>query len=340
MTTPGGGSGGHYSHIPTGEKPQCMSSDSGSHSSSPVRLPDWNIDYAECSAQSYLPPAHRIDDRPVFSFNSSENPGSQSHPLSVRPMILLPSGKLILVPESETANNALLHLLDCSTSEPSTGQFNLPGTLWVNILPTIPTVSSSTGPPNPADTAIVPIMPTPLASVRLPPKLKQPKYISQTSANSFRVQVNAGIRSARNKKFSRNVSSLEDALWLCEYALIMSGNYSSLEEIVAKGNFECMVQREMVHSLDNFVSKLDSNVSYLEQRGVLKQSECDIVTDFLKRISPSNEQSGEQHITGVKRTAEMHSDTVQSEELLSKVIPRRGVVQFVVVDSVNKSSST
>eukprot|EP00602_Paraphysomonas_sp_CaronLab_P008155 CAMPEP_0185019250 /NCGR_PEP_ID=MMETSP1103-20130426/1872_1 /TAXON_ID=36769 /ORGANISM="Paraphysomonas bandaiensis, Strain Caron Lab Isolate" /LENGTH=239 /DNA_ID=CAMNT_0027549453 /DNA_START=135 /DNA_END=854 /DNA_ORIENTATION=+ len=153
------------------------------------------------------------------------------------------------------------------------------------------------------DSCIVPILPTPLASVRLPPKLTNPKYITKSeSSNSYRVQVNIRSKSFKNKKFSRNVSSIKDAMWLCEYALMMSCSISSLQDLIAKGNYECFLQRRMIDSLSEFSVKLRSNALVFKDCGILRQPEYACVHEFLSCHSFSGlESTVGDHMTGRKR---------------------------------------
>eukprot|EP00602_Paraphysomonas_sp_CaronLab_P005847 CAMPEP_0185038264 /NCGR_PEP_ID=MMETSP1103-20130426/33697_1 /TAXON_ID=36769 /ORGANISM="Paraphysomonas bandaiensis, Strain Caron Lab Isolate" /LENGTH=279 /DNA_ID=CAMNT_0027576617 /DNA_START=109 /DNA_END=948 /DNA_ORIENTATION=+ len=217
--------------------------------------------------------------------------------LSVRPVVM-PNNRVYLMPCSNSGNMILMQALrDSATLSRVTG---LPeGVLRVDVLPSHVDVT----PP------LYQAAPTPLAEVQLAPKLQSPKYISQTSIHSFRVQVSAGIKSARNKKFSRNVGNMEDALWLCEYALILTGNHSSLNEIVGRGNYYCFVQRELVRSISDFGSKLHENLQRFYDSTILTKDEHSTIKRKLSACVPDSSDTSEDLNTFLK---DQDSTTVEN----------------------------
>eukprot|EP00602_Paraphysomonas_sp_CaronLab_P005600 CAMPEP_0185025834 /NCGR_PEP_ID=MMETSP1103-20130426/9404_1 /TAXON_ID=36769 /ORGANISM="Paraphysomonas bandaiensis, Strain Caron Lab Isolate" /LENGTH=345 /DNA_ID=CAMNT_0027559203 /DNA_START=123 /DNA_END=1160 /DNA_ORIENTATION=+ len=128
-----------------------------------------------------------------------------------------------------------------------------------------------------------------LSEPRLP--ILTPKYISRSSSSSFRIQISAGSREAKNRKFSRNIRNELDALWLCEYALIFLDNPQTLEDIVAKGNYDVLKDRGLVTSVSDFGFKLHEHLLGSLHRGLLKQEEFDVVAATLRRAVPPEQSS-------------------------------------------------
>eukprot|EP00602_Paraphysomonas_sp_CaronLab_P008468 CAMPEP_0185028544 /NCGR_PEP_ID=MMETSP1103-20130426/14315_1 /TAXON_ID=36769 /ORGANISM="Paraphysomonas bandaiensis, Strain Caron Lab Isolate" /LENGTH=319 /DNA_ID=CAMNT_0027562989 /DNA_START=23 /DNA_END=982 /DNA_ORIENTATION=- len=255
-------------------------------------------------------PRPQIDNNaPVFRMDTigcmNTADGCRNGPLNVRPMLLYPSNKIILIPENENMSASLLRILNDEnlSSDPLNLHSTPKMTLWLNICPSDRMSAMTSVMQSPEDASIiVPIVPTPLASVRLPPKLTHPKYITQSHAlSSYRVQVNTGKKSAKNEKFSRNVGNIEDAMWLCECALIMSGNVSSLRNLVEKGNYKCFVQRRMIGSLSDFPAKLRYNAIAFKECGILRQAECECVLNFLESHTFYGMEHTVGRVTGNKR---------------------------------------
>ncbi|CAE7665894.1 unnamed protein product, partial [Symbiodinium microadriaticum] len=160
--------------------------------------------------------------------------GTSSGP-SILPVKLLrlSNGKYVLVPAGDEDSRLLCGLFCESTPASS----RLPCRVVIDITST-EEVSGN------LPSASLPIVPTPISSAALPNEKKiVPKHIYKTSGDSYRVQVSTGSKFKPNKKFSRNVRSELDALWLVEFALILIDGPASLEDIISNGNFHCLVQR-------------------------------------------------------------------------------------------------
>mmetsp|Transcript_14458 Transcript_14458/g.21736 ORF Transcript_14458/g.21736 Transcript_14458/m.21736 type:complete len:369 (-) Transcript_14458:280-1386(-) len=195
---------------------------------------------------------------------------SDSGILQVKP-ILLPSNRVALVAVKDTDNTRLITMCQNRTDVDATLG---PVPLMVQLLN------------HKIDSCVEQTVQTPLANTRLPPKQIHAKYISKTTVDSYRVQISAGSNVIKNRKFSRNVKNEIDALWLCEYALIFLDSPTNLEEIVSKGNYECLLQRGLVASTADYGNKLHEQLPDFEHRDILKRHEYERIADTLQRYVP------------------------------------------------------
>lgn len=119
-----------------------------------------------------------------------------------------------------------------------------------------------------------------------PSKLINPKHIYKTSCDTYRVQMSKGSKTNPNGKFSRNTRNEVDALWLCEYALLLVERPNSFEDILMNGNYKCLLQRNLVSDPTDFATKLLHHMNDLSSRGLLKPAETDKLTLLLPKFLP------------------------------------------------------
>mmetsp|Transcript_20094 Transcript_20094/g.28881 ORF Transcript_20094/g.28881 Transcript_20094/m.28881 type:complete len:463 (+) Transcript_20094:73-1461(+) len=133
-----------------------------------------------------------------------------------------------------------------------------------------------------------------------------PKHVYKTSCDTYRVQLSKGSRLFPNKKFSRNARTEIDALWLCECALVLIDQPETFRDLLRNGNFQYLLQKEIISSADDFAAQLQRSVKELGNRKKLKAHEIDQITSTLKCILPSYPNSQDSHestgyATGVER---------------------------------------
>eukprot|EP00602_Paraphysomonas_sp_CaronLab_P007201 CAMPEP_0185039018 /NCGR_PEP_ID=MMETSP1103-20130426/35399_1 /TAXON_ID=36769 /ORGANISM="Paraphysomonas bandaiensis, Strain Caron Lab Isolate" /LENGTH=352 /DNA_ID=CAMNT_0027577735 /DNA_START=62 /DNA_END=1121 /DNA_ORIENTATION=+ len=119
-----------------------------------------------------------------------------------------------------------------------------------------------------------------------------PKHIYKTACDTYRVQMSKGSKSNPNGKFSRNARSETDALWLCEFALILIDRPNGFEDILSNGNYKCMLQRGIVRSPEDFAHKLGENLLDLESRDLLKTHEVERLHILLQKHMPQFQAQG------------------------------------------------
>mmetsp|Transcript_13099 Transcript_13099/g.19742 ORF Transcript_13099/g.19742 Transcript_13099/m.19742 type:complete len:404 (-) Transcript_13099:293-1504(-) len=227
---------------------------------------------------------HMADPRATFAFNHPNYIGaheSQTYGdhdvLSLRPVIL-PENKVILAPLNESDNARLIQISNrrCRERDSADASISRGSVILVQLMK--PEYSS------------VPLTyidsPAQDSSLNIPQKLISPRYLSMTSPESYRVQISAGSRTERNRKFSRNVKNELDALWLCEYALIYLNRPTAFEDIIAKGNYQCLQQRKIVDSVADFGNKLHNFLPDFQLRGLLKHVEYEAVAETLQLYVP------------------------------------------------------
>jgi hypothetical protein len=167
----------------------------------------------------------------------------------------------------------------------------------------------------------LPQLPTPFSSAPpLSEKFINAKHIYKTG-DSFRVQMCTG-KKPQNKKFSRNVRSELDALWLCEYALIFVDAPSTFDRVLHFGNYFCFTQRNIVSSPQEFGAQLNQHLPDFAQRGLLKDHEHAVIANTLASIVP-------------RTPAIPHYSSYQSSQQQSHIN-----VAAVADDSVSDASTT
>lgn len=62
-----------------------------------------------------------------------------------------------------------------------------------------------------------------------------PKGVYKSSTNGYRVQLTTMTPEG---KFSRNAPTFEDAVWLYEIAILIFDGPETVDELLAKGNYE------------------------------------------------------------------------------------------------------
>eukprot|EP00602_Paraphysomonas_sp_CaronLab_P003206 CAMPEP_0185018032 /NCGR_PEP_ID=MMETSP1103-20130426/885_1 /TAXON_ID=36769 /ORGANISM="Paraphysomonas bandaiensis, Strain Caron Lab Isolate" /LENGTH=507 /DNA_ID=CAMNT_0027547709 /DNA_START=202 /DNA_END=1725 /DNA_ORIENTATION=- len=125
-----------------------------------------------------------------------------------------------------------------------------------------------------------------LAQRPSPIKLINPKHIYKTSCDTYRVQMSKGSKTNPNGKFSRNARTETDALWLCEFALILIDRPNGFEDILNNGNYKCMLQRGIVRSPEDFANKLGEHLFDLGSRDLLKNHEVERLHVLLQKHIP------------------------------------------------------
>lgn len=81
------------------------------------------------------------------------------------------------------------------------------------------------------------------------------KGISKTSGNTWRVQLKLGNG---NGIFSRNFSTLEEALWIYELKVLISDEPRYIHEMCNRGNYDALLRLHVCTSCDDYVNKLMS----------------------------------------------------------------------------------
>jgi hypothetical protein len=119
-----------------------------------------------------------------------------------------------------------------------------------------------------------------------PARLINPKHIYKTSCDTYRVQMSKGSKTNPNGKFSRNTRNEVDALWLCEFALLLVERPCGFDDILMNGNYKCLLQRRLVTNSDDFALKLIQQMSELSHRGLLKPAETEKLTGMLPKFLP------------------------------------------------------
>eukprot|EP01041_Mallomonas_annulata_P007471 gene7471-15289_t len=118
-----------------------------------------------------------------------------------------------------------------------------------------------------------------------------PKHIYRTACDTYRVQVGKGSKGNPNGKFSRNVRSELDAIWLCEIALLFIDCPPSLKEMICNGNYKCLLHRQLVSNPSDYLSKLTMQAEQMRARGFLKESEWQRATTALVDIMAASSSS-------------------------------------------------
>ena len=90
-----------------------------------------------------------------------------------------------------------------------------------------------------------------------------PKGVYTTSTKTFRVQLNL---SEHDHKFSRNVETLEDAIWLYEIKILSSDQPKSIEPLKRAGNYDSLISLKVI----------ESNYDYYEKLGFKIKELCDL----------------------------------------------------------------
>ena len=131
-------------------------------------------------------------------------------------------------------------------------------------------------------------------------KLINPKHIYKTACDTYRVQMSKGSKTNPNGKFSRNTRSELDALWLCEFALILIDRPTGFDDILLNGNFKCLLQRGIVSSPEDFADKMHIHMIDLSGRGLLKPHEVEklmpLMEKYIPQHYPFNDHS-QQHVS-------------------------------------------
>ena len=83
------------------------------------------------------------------------------------------------------------------------------------------------------------------------------KGISKTPGNTWRVQLKLGNE---NGIFSRNLSSLEEALWIYELKVLISDEPRYIHEMCNRGNYDALLRLNVCTSCDDYVNRLMSKI--------------------------------------------------------------------------------
>ena len=79
------------------------------------------------------------------------------------------------------------------------------------------------------------------------------KGISKTPGNTWRVQLKLGNE---NGIFSRNLSSLEEALWIYELKVLISDEPRYIHEMCNRGNYDALLRLKACTTCDDYSNKL------------------------------------------------------------------------------------
>jgi hypothetical protein len=199
-------------------------------------------------------------------------------------LLVLPTGKIVLVPSKDEDLHTLLRVREEILSSERLNLSTRDADCFLSVQ--VDSVEDSTSVLLP-ESYVLTTLPTPISTApALKDKIINPKHIYKTTGDSYRIQMSTGSKFKPNKKFSRNVRSEVDALWLCEYALIVIDGPESFEDIVKNGNFLCFMQRGMVASIPEFGNRLHELLGDFESRDLIKRTEYEFIADVLQRVVP------------------------------------------------------
>jgi hypothetical protein len=148
-------------------------------------------------------------------------------------------------------------------------------------------------------------------------KLINPKHIYKTACDTYRVQMSKGSKTNPNGKFSRNTRSELDALWMCEFALILIDRPTGFDDILQNGNYKCLLQRGIVSSPEDFADKLHMHMQDLSSRGLLKPTEVEKLNPLMEKHIP------QQYPFNDRNQQRAYEDAVQKPEVTGviKTVP-------------------
>jgi hypothetical protein len=108
-----------------------------------------------------------------------------------------------------------------------------------------------------------------------------PKGVYATRTNTFRVQLN--LKTSDNK-FSRNVDTLHDALWLYEIKILSSDMPRSVEHLIKNGNFDSLYDLKIVSSPAEYLELLGKKIHELSLSRHLLNSEFRAALEAFNQI--------------------------------------------------------
>jgi hypothetical protein len=97
-----------------------------------------------------------------------------------------------------------------------------------------------------------------------------PKGVYTTKTKTYRVQLN--LRDT-NFKFSKNVETLEEALWLYEIKVLTSDNPQCIDNLLYNGNYESFVELGILETKTEYHKKLGEQITRLSRLGSLNNLE-------------------------------------------------------------------
>ena len=106
---------------------------------------------------------------------------------------------------------------------------------------------------------------------------KAPKGIYTTSKNIFRVQL-------ADRKFSRNVDTLHDALWLYEIEILSSDMPKSVEYLIENGNYDSLFELKFVSSPGDYLELLGKKIHELYSSRLLLSHEFSAALEAYNQI--------------------------------------------------------
>ena len=110
---------------------------------------------------------------------------------------------------------------------------------------------------------------------------KAPKGIYTTSKHIFRVQLN--LKNS-DKKFSRNVLILHDALWLYEIEILSSDMPKSVEYLIENGNYDSLFELKFVSSPGDYLELLGKKIHELYSSRLLLSHEFSAALEAYNQI--------------------------------------------------------
>lgn len=108
------------------------------------------------------------------------------------------------------------------------------------------------------------------------------RHIYSTSSSTYRVQLCKSSKHSVSKKFSRNARNLMDALWICEFALIMIDQYSSVDDLIDHGNYRVLLTKGWVSSVDDYITQLPYRFEELRSKGLMRTEEVRVVNTVMQ----------------------------------------------------------
>jgi hypothetical protein len=106
-------------------------------------------------------------------------------------------------------------------------------------------------------------------------KVAAPKGVYSTGVGAYRVQLNKSKGSSR--KFSKNVPTFHDAVWMYEAAVLMADRPRDLQHLMSIGNYHCILGMKMVRCQGDYYTRLVVAVPQLVRAGRLKDNEAALV---------------------------------------------------------------
>ena len=102
--------------------------------------------------------------------------------------------------------------------------------------------------------------------------ISPPKGIYSTKNGTFRIQIS--LDGLKKRKFSKNVDSLEQAMWLYEIKMLASDKPLKIENLILESNYNDFVLLGLCTSRADYIEKLFSNIGVLLNDSKITEDEA------------------------------------------------------------------